>query len=127
MREMEQRGYQDRVVERTLKLFGEGFTSILIESPVGSGKTIMALRIVKALEEKLGLTTNWTAMRRNLLAQAHEANQQFTHGENINFISMFDKHPPQCDLLVQDEGHHAATASAIHIEMKLMFSPWVNC
>jgi len=36
--------------------------------------------------------------------------------EKINFISMFAKEFPPCDLMVIDEGHHFACASAVHAD-----------
>ena len=45
----EERPYQIEAVNKTLGLFGSGAESVLIESPVGSGKTIMGLMIVREL------------------------------------------------------------------------------
>ena len=112
---LEQRDYQDRVVEQAIKYYDAGVRSILIESPTGSGKTVMALRILQHLETKHGLSTNWVAMRRNLLAQVSEANRRDFGLELLNPISQFDKHPPKADVIVVDEAQHDATASATHI------------
>ena len=45
------------------------------ESPTGSGKTIMGLAIARWMQQNLGYRVGWTAMRRNLLAQAVAENQ----------------------------------------------------
>ena len=65
------RPYQARIVRRAVELFAEqGVRSVLIDSPTGSGKTVMALLIAKALQQRLGVRVGWVAMRRFLLTQA---------------------------------------------------------
>src|SRR5712671_3653779 len=72
------RPYQERIVGRAVDLCCvKGLRSILIDSPTGSGKTIMGLLIARALQESLGLRVGWVAMRRYLLAQ-HRAAQSMT-------------------------------------------------
>lgn len=115
---LENREYQDRAVNRTLALFKEGFKNLLLESPTGSGKTIMGLRVAKHFEDTYGWRTNWVAMRRNLLTQVREANDRFFGLKNLTPVSMFEKEPPQAELTVIDEGHHDACASANHIHDK---------
>lgn len=111
----QERDYQTRVIEKTLAFFEAGDTSVLIESPTGSGKTIMALSICKQLEEKYGFRTNWVAMRRNLLRQVVESNDRFFGMKKLTPVSMFDKNPPKAEITVVDEAQHDATASASNI------------
>src|SRR5271168_2587401 len=99
------RPYQARIVTKVIDLFvRQGLRSILIESPTGSGKTVMGLLTARALQEQLGLRVGWVAMRRYLLAQAQEENDSKRIGLDAEYISMFDRDPPTgFDLLVVDE------------------------
>ena len=47
----ENREYQQRAIQQTINFFAAGKESVLIESPVGSGKTIMGLLVIKHLQE----------------------------------------------------------------------------
>jgi superfamily II DNA or RNA helicase len=115
------RPYQQRIVGKVVDLFAnKGLRSILLESPTGSGKTVMGLLAARALQERLGLTVGWVAMRRFLLAQAEEENR--TRGINVeaSYISMFDKNPPTgIDLLVVDEAQHDAAQSMAVLHQKI--------
>ncbi len=134
---VEPRPYQRRIVEKTVDMFGgryirlDGATepaakSVMIESPTGSGKTVMGLLACKVLQEEYpGLVVCWVAMRRNLLAQA--AAENVTKGINvkdIHFVSMFDDHPDELVkakeegrqiLMVIDEAQHDAASSMAHL------------
>lgn len=122
------RPYQRRIIAKALDMFqgrykdGGGETvpaarSVMIESPTGSGKTIMGLLTAKALQDELGVRVGWVAMRRNLLAQAEAENiNKDIDVDGIEFISMFDKNPPtDIDLLVVDEAQHDAASSMAHL------------
>src|SRR5256885_4914157 len=102
---LEPRPYQTRIVGRAVDLFAEqGLRSVLIESPTGSGKTVMGLLVAKTLQEQLGLRVGWVAMRRYLLTQARAENESKGIGAEVSYLSMFDKEPPTgLDLLVVDE------------------------
>lgn len=102
MTELQDRDYQNRVVDNAIKSLDK-YNTIMIESPTGSGKTIMGMRILQHLEDKHGYTSNWVAMRRNLLRQAALMNEEFFKLKNINFVSMFDKDPPKADITIVDE------------------------
>jgi hypothetical protein len=67
----------------------------MIESPTGSGKTIMGLRVAKEMHDLTGCQNVWIAMRRNLLAQAAKENQLKGFNAQIDFVSMFEKHVPE--------------------------------
>ena len=112
----EEREYQKRVVANTLKAIDEGHKSILITSPCGSGKTFMGHTIAAELNRRHGWKTGWTAMRWNLLQQAAEENKRLVGLDNIEYFSTFDRNPPlDVDILIEDEGHHAASATATHL------------
>jgi len=77
----ETRPYQLRIAENALRMFRGTWRnrvgqlepsahSVMVESPTGSGKTIMALAIARQMQREFGFSIGWAAMRRNLLAQA---------------------------------------------------------
>ncbi len=119
---LEGRPYQRRIISNVIALFGGSGTggnepevsSILIESPTGSGKTVMGLAIARWMQKQLGMSVGWCAMRRNLLAQAASENQR-GFALDLRFISMFDKNPPQVDLLVIDEAQHDGALSMANL------------
>jgi superfamily II DNA or RNA helicase len=115
------RPYQQRIVTKAVDLFiNKGLRSILIDSPTGSGKTVMGLLIARALQERLGTRTGWVAMRRYLLAQAQAENENRRIGVAAEFISMFDREPPEnLDLLVVDEAQHDAAQSMAYLHQRI--------
>jgi superfamily II DNA or RNA helicase len=114
---VEPRPYQERIVSQVLDLFlTRKLRSILIESPTGSGKTVMGLLAAWGLQRARGLKVGWVAMRRNLLTQTAEEIAERKLGVECRFISMFDKDPPTgLDLLVIDEAQHDAANSMAHL------------
>ena len=114
---LQTRPYQQRIVSRTVGLFCEqNLRSILIDSPTGSGKTIMALLVARQMQERLGLRVGWVAMRRYLLDQAEAENREKGIGLGASYISMFDREPPTgLDLLVVDEAQHDAASSMANL------------
>ena len=114
---VEPRPYQERIVAKALDLFlNKNLRSILIESPTGSGKTVMGLLIAQGLQQALGIKVGWVAMRRNLLTQTAEEIRERGLNVTASFISMFEKEPPQnLDLLVVDEAQHDAASSMAHL------------
>jgi len=118
---IEPRDYQTRVVGRVIEMLSRPHTdhgmhlptarSVLVESPTGSGKTVMALLVAKWAQERLGLRVVWTAMRRTLLEQARAENERRGFGVDLRVVSMFDRQPPAGDLLIVDEAQHDATVS----------------
>ena len=117
----EPRPYQARIVNRAVGLFtgtardrrGEPepiLNSVLVESPTGSGKTVMGLAVAAHMQRQHGMTVGWAAMRRNLLAQAVAENER---GFEVDLkpISMFDRRPPRVDLLIIDEAQHDGALS----------------
>lgn len=135
------RPYQQRIVGKTHLMYsgqyknGAGETelparSIMIESPTGSGKTVMGWLTAATLQKRLeqegeDLVIGWCAMRRNLLSQAEaEYRKQGIGVRNVNLVSMFDKNPEELlaarragrkILLVVDEAQHDAASSMSHL------------
>ena len=119
------RQYQEDAVVECLSRFEEGgLKSIMLESPVGSGKTLMALKVIHQLQEHLGrhLRVNWVAPRKHLLQQVMEANMGL-YKEDIRPVSLFEKMPPPADFVVLDEAHHEATQSCVLLYEK-MHNEW---
>ena len=83
------RPYQQRIVGKAVGLFADaGLRSVLIESPTGSGKTVMGLLVARALQERLGIRVGWVAMRRYLLDQARAENDSRRIGVNAAYIGV---------------------------------------
>ena len=121
MVEYERRAYQIEAIEAGVAAFMErNRASVLLESPVGSGKTYMALEIIHRLQERLGhrLKVGWVAPRHHLLRQMMAANRD-RYGDNIRPVSLFEKTPPEVDLVVLDEAHHEATQSCVLLYEKM--------
>ena len=134
---VEPRPYQRRVVGMASQMFRgeyvngmgereEAASSVMIESPTGSGKTIMALLAAKTMQhDNKDLVIGWIALRRNLLNQASNENQnKGINVRNIHFVSMFDKSPHELlkarrqgrtILIVSDEAQHDAANSMAHL------------
>ena len=115
------RQYQQEAVAACLGAFAERkCTSVMLESPVGSGKTYMALEVIHALQERLGrrLKVNWVAPRHHLLRQVMEANRAL-HQDVIRPVSLFERMPPEADFVVLDEAHHEATQTCILLYEKM--------
>jgi superfamily II DNA or RNA helicase len=115
------RPYQQRIVGRVVELFTkQGMRSILIDSPTGSGKTVMGLLIARQMQEQLGVRVGWVAMRRFLLEQAEDENRDKGINVKAEYISMFDREPPTgLDLLVVDEAQHDAASSMAHLHQRV--------
>ncbi len=98
-----------------MEFFRNGVDSVMLESPVGSGKTIMGLTIVQQLNEIHGgsLSCAWVAPRHTLLNQLLEANREFHL--RITPVSMFARAASHFDIVILDEAHHEATASFIRL------------
>src|SRR6056297_3087924 len=134
--DLQPRDYQRRIIETAIRRFaglqqsgvsaGElaphfdpemawGAASVLIESPTGSGKTVMGLAIAALLQQVTGARVGWVAMRRNLLTQAAAENHRRGFGVELVPISMFTKEPPAVDLLIVDEAQHDAATSMANL------------
>ncbi len=120
---IEAREYQQRIIQKIMTAYDQKFRSVLLESPTGSGKTLISLMALKRLQEAdPTLTFGWVAMRRKLLQQAFEENER-VGVKNIDFISMFDKNPPQKHIIICDEAQHDAAATMADMH-KAMGAEW---
>ena len=138
----EPRKYQKTIIEKSFQMFNGMFLdrqgnvepparSVMVESPTGSGKTVMGHMIAKMIEEhhNNNIHIGWVANRRNLLSQAAAENASLGIGvNNIDYISMFDKHPTGLInaknsgkeiMMVVDEAQHDAAASMAHLHNML--------
>jgi superfamily II DNA or RNA helicase len=131
---LEVRDYQQRIVQKVVELYRGALAdahghrqrsvqSVLVESPTGSGKTVMGMLIAAKMQEISSMRIGWVAMRRNLLAQAQRENERLGFGLDVQYVSMFDSNPPEVDFLIVDEAQHdAATSMAtMHAKMKPKF------
>jgi len=123
---IEPREYQTRLIEKSLSMYRGTFEnssgqtcspakSVMIESPTGSGKTVMGLSIASCLQQEFGVSVGWVAMRRNLLSQADKELQTRDFPLEMQLISMFDRNPPSVDLLVVDECQHDAAPAMANL------------
>lgn len=134
---VEARPYQRTIINKASNMFmgryvnhkrqqEEAARSVMVESPTGSGKTVMGHMTAKALQlENPNLVVGWVAMRRNLLSQAASENRELgINVNNIHYISMFDKNPEALYqarrdgkqiLLIVDEAQHDAASSMAHL------------
>ena len=123
--QVQPRPYQQRIVGKAVDFFcDKGLRSILIDSPTGSGKTVMGLLIARAMQERLGIRVGWVAMRRYLLTQARAENDQQRIGVQAEFLSMFEHQPPTgLDLLIVDEAQHdsAQSMACLHQQIRPRF------
>ena len=111
----EERPYQREAVDKTLSLFDSGAESVLIESPVGSGKTVMGLMVVQELQRlNTGLRVNYVASRKHILDQMARLNEEYFHCD-VKPVSVFAANPPKADLIILDEAHHEATQSCVNM------------
>ena len=111
MKHIEERKYQRRVIDSTVKAVKEGHRTIMIVSPTGSGKTVMAFRALQEVAAELGWNRfAWTCMRRTLLNQAKRENEETFKVPGVEFFSSYTKDYPQdIDILVEDEAQHSAS------------------
>jgi len=141
MTQLEDRPYQERIHEKCTDYLIEhavrkrdGVTrkeapaTIMIESPTGSGKTVMGLKICEALalgniDLREPCRVVWMAHRRELLRQANESREDFFNIPEFHTLSMFDRTPERFrgyEVVVVDEAQHDASTSAqtIHSAIK---------
>ncbi len=134
---IEPRQYQKTIVDKVTSMFTGTYRngcgdleppmrSVMIESPTGSGKTVMAFVAAKLMQSVYpDLAIGWVAMRRDLLRQAQRANKNLgINVDNIHFVSMFASNPVELlaaknsgkpILLVADEAQHDAANSMVHL------------
>lgn len=94
-------------------------SSVLTIVPTGGGKTHVALSVARALQRHAGLRVGVVAARRDLLRQAREENERFGFGIDLRLVSLFEKEPPRVDLMIFDEAHRDASASAATLAARM--------
>lgn len=114
----ESRSYQTRIHDKATEYLSSDFEGIaktlMIESPTGSGKTVMAMRLAKHLEEQ-GHKIGWIAHRKELLEQAESCNNDFFNVNDVKYISLFTRSPEEYQdrtVVIVDEAQHDAAKSA---------------
>ena len=130
--DMELREYQTFAINQVRNQFKSGKKKVLIVSPTGSGKTLIASEIIRQSKEK-GKSVLFVAHRRELVMQS--VNKLFDYGitsgtimagkegswlEQVQvasiqtFISRKDKEEfikPDADLIIIDEAHRSTSES----------------
>lgn len=134
---VEPRPYQRKIIHKSSDMFMGRYLnvhrqqepaarSVMVESPTGSGKTVMGHMLAKTLQCEIpDLVVGWVAMRRNLLSQAASENRELgINVRNIHYVSMFDKDPSELYaarregkpiLMIVDEAQHDAASSMAHL------------
>lgn len=115
------RPYQNRLVMESRKHLANGKVGVLIQSPPGSGKSVVIAEIVRLATEKGG-TVLFLAHRRELLDNIVESlKENGVELENVIVLSaVMAKNRlntmPELSLIITDEGHHgkAKTYKAIY-------------
>ena len=119
------RPYQTRVVDKAITSIESAVMNILIVLPTAAGKMLVALMVLKRLladaQRHFGKPTYqvrivWVALRRELLHQARRENRRWkmVPEECLVFVTIFQNDIPTADILVFDEGQHAAAARAVY-------------
>ncbi|MFG0262810.1 MAG: DEAD/DEAH box helicase [Novipirellula sp. JB048] len=83
---------------------------VLIESPHGSGKTVVGLATAALIQHVTGARVGWLAIRRRALAQAEAENRARRFGVRMKTIAVSEKRPPGVDLLVVEDVQQDAAA-----------------
>lgn len=122
---IELRPYQVRAIDVARKLLAQGKKSVLLVSPTGSGKTVIAADVIRRAEER-GSRVLFLAHRRELIQQTADKLNRFgvRHGvimagerpalhhavqvASIQTLARRRDVLKQVDLIFFDEAHHAA-------------------
>jgi len=136
---VESRPYQTEILKDLTHAIESGITSVIVDSPTGSGKTFMGLeacrRMVTEILPKLhGVSPDeigvaWIAMRSNLLTATNEVNSRYFIEEitepgqfcpNLHTVSMFQRDSKfmrkyKIRIAVMDEAHHDTTESMARV------------
>jgi len=130
----QEREYQTRLVDSTVKYFTEvdsyinrASHSVMLLSPCGSGKTVTAMRIIEELYERDYSKVVFIAHRHRLLKQANDYFNWMGLQEkykNLEFstVSIYEKdvqHLKNADLVIFDEAHHSACDSGVRLVGKI--------
>lgn len=128
---MKLRDYQDIAIENIRNSFRAGNKRVLLVSPTGSGKTVIASAMIKAAEER-GNRTLFVAHRRELVMQCSNKLSDFEVQHSVlmagksggysrttvasiqTFTARKDKKffmKPDADLIILDEAHRSVSKS----------------
>jgi superfamily II DNA or RNA helicase len=137
---VESRPYQTEILNELVGAVEAGVTSVIVDSPTGSGKTFIGLEACRRLvtevlpktqgvkPEEIGVA--WVAMRSNLLKATMEVNGQYfldnlpEEGHkfcpNLHTVSMFQRDSKfmrkyKIRIAVMDEAHHDTTESMARV------------
>jgi superfamily II DNA or RNA helicase len=137
---IESRPYQTEILKELVEAVESGVTSVIVDSPTGSGKTFMGLEVCRRLvteilpkmhgvkPEEIGVA--WVAMRSNLLKATNEVNGQYFLDNppeddhqfcpNLHTVSMFQRDSKfmrkyKIRIAVMDEAHHDTTESMARV------------
>jgi len=120
---IQNRPYQTRVIDKVMAAIEEGHQNILVCSPTGSGKTIMAHEVARRLYEEKQWKYCWTVMRKVLVEQAKWENEDkfgLTSGTYMSTFARAEDYPRDVELLIEDEAQHSAsdTSTKLYSIMK---------
>lgn len=76
------RDYQSDIISRTRELMQSGKRTVLIESPTGSGKTLLTASMLKTASQK-GMSSLFLCHRRELINQSHKAFNDLNIGHGV--------------------------------------------
>jgi superfamily II DNA or RNA helicase len=138
---VESRPYQREILSDIIQAVESGITSVIVDSPTGSGKTFLGLEACRRLvsevlprihgvrPDEIGVA--WVAMRSNLLVATREINGQYLlDGQipeenhqfcpNLHTVSMFQRDSKfmrkyKIRIAVIDEAHHDTTESMARV------------
>lgn len=101
---MELRPYQEALISEINRAGARGHNSVLAVLPTGGGKTVIGATVSKRAVEA-GRSVVWIVHRRELVEQASD---RLPPEVNVLTVQgLIGKPPPECDLLIIDEAHHA--------------------
>ena len=129
---MELRKYQEFAIQNVKEQFARGCKKVLLVAPTGSGKTVIASRMIEKAEQK-NKSSLFVAHRRELVKQCSTKLHQFGINAGVimagitgvwhydtqiasiqTFISRKDDddfYKPKADLLIIDEAHRSTSKS----------------
>lgn len=108
------RCYQTRLTNKALEEL-RNVHSVLLESPTGSGKTVMGLMIAQELARQGLKRVAWCSHRREILNQVLNEVKLLGFDVDVTPVSIFSKNVDEFDVMISDECHHDCTESTVGI------------
>ncbi len=123
---IETRPYQMRITSKAVQMLqgqfkrGDGgvdreVDSVMIESPTGSGKTVMGLLIARWMQQRHGFSVGWASHREGLLDQALAENKRWGFGVDLRPVPLLDRRASKVDLLIVDEAQHEGANPMVNL------------